>query len=533
MKLSLILLSSILLASFACKREDGPITPGAGSSKNLEGEDPPVGEPPLGEPPIGEPRSNILKPEGEWAHAVAATLQSYYVNKEQSYYRDETAADPTTAHALTALIDFMKISGSREYMHVPANIKEKYPAATKPGVDYFSNYLWATAWIAAYDLSADKRYLGLAQTFADHMSTGWDLSSCNGGIISTKATQSPAVAANKTKRIANSLAYIQLMGALHNRISGDSKYLAAANKAWTWFVGLDVITNNGMVHNGLTANCKNDGAQQWSHAQGLLIAAALEMNKISPAEDLVKIAKTALASSLKVLDVEGTLKEFNDRTCNPCMAERSFKGIFIRSLRIANEEWKDEEISTYFNSNAHKVWNGNRSTSDMIGFHWHEAFDSNDAGRQAAALDLMNAVLVPSAKNLAEGRVVQTTGKDCATTESGAQALDGMANSKWCVAIPLNETATFTVDLGSEVDVKRIKILHGGSGGENLDSNTRDFTLSSGTSATGSFSEIVKVENNTSSASFHPFVANTRFIRMTVTKGGADNIARIYEFHVE
>ena len=40
--------------------------------------------------------------------------------------------------------------------------------------------------------------------------------------------------------------------------------------------------------------------------------------------------------------------------------------------------------------------------------------------------------------------------------------------------------------------------------------------------------------DNTSSATFHPLAGvKARFIRMNITKGGTDGIARIYEFVVE
>ena len=41
---------------------------------------------------------------------------------------------------------------------------------------------WALAWIDAYDLTGDTKYLNEAVTIATHVNSLWDTSSCGGGV---------------------------------------------------------------------------------------------------------------------------------------------------------------------------------------------------------------------------------------------------------------------------------------------------------------------------------------------------------------
>ncbi|RZA25581.1 MAG: hypothetical protein EOP10_06480 [Proteobacteria bacterium] len=564
MKLSPILLSSLLLITgLACKREDGPLSPDAFSGDGQVKR--PAVSPPNGTTPTDnngddtkdpgietgtidpldpvETRTTESPIDDAWAHQIAGTLQSYY-DPSKALWRDTW---DVSAQATTALIDFMKLTGTREYQGVIQKVYDINIAKTPNFIQdkFLSNALWASAWIHAFDLTQDKRFLETSKIIMDDMdANGWDsragdLTSCGGGVFTShtdKTNASAPTPVNSAKLSANTAFYIKLNAALHNRIEGDTKYLERAGKGWLWLTTIGVVNNSGLVNNGVTVKCKNDGLQTWTHTQGLFYSAAVELNKASPKKEYIDAAKKLFDGvMINLVTGEGILREANDSRCGTCLnEERMWKGIFMRSVREAQIELKDPAVEKFIENNILKLYKSSRSTADSIGFHWQGPFDSSDAGRQASALELFNAGLIAKTyTNAALNRVAQTTA-NCAPGESGAQAVDGSALTKWCSLVAAEGGTSLILDLDSEVEFSKIKILHGAAGGENLDANTRNFTLAVGGSATGPFTTVADVVDNTSTASVHKFTkVKSRFIKLQITRGGSDGLARIYELTVE
>ncbi len=85
---------------------------------------------------------------------------------------------------------------------------------------------WGLAWVAAYDLTGEARYLNAAQYVSDYMYTYHD-NHCGNGVWWRKQK-------DYKNAITNEL-FIKLAAALHNRIHGDTKYLSRAVEVWNWF----------------------------------------------------------------------------------------------------------------------------------------------------------------------------------------------------------------------------------------------------------------------------------------------------------
>src|SRR5574337_939506 len=96
-----------------------------------------------------------------YATAAAQALQRWY-NPATGLW--ESTGWWNAANALGALIDYMSITNSNAYLSVVTNTFAKNKAH-----DFLNNYYddegwWALAWLKAYDLTKDSRYLSMAET---------------------------------------------------------------------------------------------------------------------------------------------------------------------------------------------------------------------------------------------------------------------------------------------------------------------------------------------------------------------------------
>lgn len=457
-----------------------------------------------------------------WAYQAIATMQTFY-SAATSLWSNSWEG---SAQSLTALVDFMKISGDRNYLGIVNNVFEKNRGNNNfIGDSFQANALWGIAWIKAYDLIGDKRYLETAQWIADNMAaTGWD-ANCGGGLMESRTSRAKLAVPN--------VLFIQLMASVHNHLADDTKYIGLAMKGWNWVNTSAIITASGLLGNGLTADCQNDAGPVSTQAQGVYLGAAYEIYKANGLKEFLEKAKAHAALSIDAFTSEGILKEPGDKDCGACSGGvASSKGVFARNMRELQSEVKDDKIASFLETNINVLWNNSRSSADLLGFHWQGPFDSSDSLRQTAGVDLLNSSLRNNRHvNLALNRVAQVS-ESCVPTEGAVAAVDGSATTKWC-GHDGGGGVSLLVDLGQLRSIKLFKVLHAGAGGEALEFNTRDFDISIGESASGPWKTIVTASDNTSSATFHPVDVKGRYIRLRVTKGGIDNVARIYEFSAE
>lgn len=310
-----------------------------------------------------------------------------------------------SAVAITTVIDYQRTTGDDRYAWMIDRTfevnKASFPAGVKSTDPLPGNFVsraiddggwWALAWIRAYDLTGDAKYLQSAEYIGDYMYSYWD-DTCGGGVWwNGEKTYKNAVVNGQ---------FIEIAAELHRRIPGDSDWLSRATAGWDWYHRVGMTGKDGLVNDGITDSCENNGQTVYTYNQGLAIGNGVELYRATgdPAylADARAHADAAIASGTIVQG--GVLTESCDplTAANPCDDNaKQFKGVYMRYMTELDQATHGA-YRAFDQKQASTVWNRDRDPLNRLGVRWNGAEAAGkpnvrDWRTQASALSALLAV---------------------------------------------------------------------------------------------------------------------------------------------
>jgi predicted alpha-1,6-mannanase (GH76 family) len=302
------------------------------------------------------------------------------------------------ANALTAVIRYTQHTGDRTHARAIATTfwAARWRHHRFINSFYDDNGWWALAWVEAYDLTGNTRYLDAARTIFAHNAAGWD-DACRGGLWWNTS--------RKTKNAITNELFLTLAARLHLRTRsaqtpGDHEgYRDWALRAWDWFSSSGLIGASGLVNDGLTPACENNGGTTWTYNQGVILGGLAALYEITGDGAYLRQGESIADAALrKLTSPPGILTEAHEAATGGTDRDRpQFKGIFVRYLYDFYLHSSRPAYRDFILRNASSIWDASRNSGNQFGLCWAGPYDQADASRQTAALDAFNAAVALTA----------------------------------------------------------------------------------------------------------------------------------------
>ena len=207
-----------------------------------------------------------------YAAAGASALQRWYRPSRGLW---QGAGWWQSANALTAVIRYAQATGDPAGPAVAQTTFRRAPRWRRGFCNKFfdDNAWWALAWVAAYDLTGEGRYLHAAERIFARNVAGWD-GTCGGGLWWNTD--------RKYKNAITNELFLTLAARLSQRTPDPAgRYREWALRAWDWFCAAGLIGPGGLVNDGLTAGCQNNGRTTWTYNQGVILGGLASLHQIT------------------------------------------------------------------------------------------------------------------------------------------------------------------------------------------------------------------------------------------------------------
>ncbi len=285
----------------------------------------------------------------------------------------------TSAVSLSTVMTYRQATGDTQYDSAISEAFAKNGDFTNEYVD--DTGWWALVWIQAYDITGNRSYLSTAETLVRYMHDYWD-STCGGGVYWKTDRRYKASIANEL--------YLAATAGLHNRLPGDTTYLAWANEEWNWLRNTGVISNN-LVRDGITIPSCGYSTAVYTYNQGVILQGLIELSKATGNTALLSTARSIATAGVARFNRNNVLYE----GCEPnCSGDgQAFKGIFIRYLRALATQLRTTEYDAFITTTANSILANNTDGAGRQGNSFVGPFALWSPTTQAASAAALIAAL--------------------------------------------------------------------------------------------------------------------------------------------
>ncbi|KAL1612017.1 hypothetical protein SLS60_000240 [Paraconiothyrium brasiliense] len=337
------------------------------------------------------------------SEAALDRLQQWY-NPETGLWKSYGPSWWQSANAMFTLLEMMEIGSERAREVGKTVVPGTFDAAAAWNIkndhnlrrreerngflnDYYDDMgWWAMAWIKAYDITRDRKYLDTAEVLFEDMTFGWGTNCSDGGLWWDKGHRDIA-------DIANTL-FIQVAGWLSNRVEGKKEFYSDwAAKSWKWFKQSGMYKTDDHIGNGSISKstCEpGKNPHSFTYTNGALVSGLVAMARATGDTSYMDEAHLIAAQVIRTMSKDGVLREQNIDNAHPGEAAPQFKGVFMRALSSLQTQSPRPEYKAFMQASADSIWNKARDGDADLGPDWNGPFHGPaNASPQSSALDCL------------------------------------------------------------------------------------------------------------------------------------------------